>query len=222
MADTARTLAELQALFADNSSGAISPQDLRDFLQTYADTKMLQSAYGDYLFSGYALRGGGSAPTFKVFRGTIYAHAFPGTGAATEAFFSIHLLHDLKVGTDLTFHVHWGCNSAVPAGNVKWMIDYTIARGYGVEAFPAATTLTSTQAVGAQYVHKITPDDNMTVTHSTATEPDAIILGRVYRDPTDAADTSTDDAFLFGIDMHYQIGQVATQERNRPFTSAGF
>ena len=222
MADTARTLAELQALLADNSSGAISPQDLRDFLQTYADTKMLQSAYGDYLFSGYALRGGSSAPTFKVFRGSIYAYAFQGAGAAQEAFFAIHLLHDLKAGTDLTFHCHWACNSAVPAGNVKWMIDYTIARGYGVEAFGAPVTLSSTQAVGAQYVHKITPDDNMTVTNSVAVEPDSMILGRVYRDPADAADTSTDDAFLLGIDMHYQLGQVATQERNRPFTSAGF
>jgi len=32
MVDTIRLLAALQALFADNSSGAISPQDLRDFL----------------------------------------------------------------------------------------------------------------------------------------------------------------------------------------------
>ena len=118
MADTSRTLAELQTLLADNSSGAISPQDLRDFLETYAETKMLKSAYGDYLFSGYALRGGASAPTFKVFRGSVYGYAFQGAGALQEAFFSIHLLHDLKVGTDLTFHVHWACNSAVPAGNV--------------------------------------------------------------------------------------------------------
>lgn len=34
MADTARTLTALQTLFADNSSGAISEQDLRDFLVT--------------------------------------------------------------------------------------------------------------------------------------------------------------------------------------------
>jgi len=32
MADTPRTLAALQALFPDNSSGDVSPQDLRDFL----------------------------------------------------------------------------------------------------------------------------------------------------------------------------------------------
>lgn len=32
MADTVRTLAALQALLADNGSGLISPQDLRDFL----------------------------------------------------------------------------------------------------------------------------------------------------------------------------------------------
>ena len=32
MADTARSLSDLQALFADNDSGDISPQDLRDYL----------------------------------------------------------------------------------------------------------------------------------------------------------------------------------------------
>ena len=32
MADTAKSLSDLQALFADNDSGNISPQDLRDFL----------------------------------------------------------------------------------------------------------------------------------------------------------------------------------------------
>ena len=34
MADTARTKTALAALFADNSTGNISPQDLRDFLET--------------------------------------------------------------------------------------------------------------------------------------------------------------------------------------------
>lgn len=36
MADTSRTLAALQALLADNTSGAISPQDLRDMLLSLA------------------------------------------------------------------------------------------------------------------------------------------------------------------------------------------
>ncbi len=36
MADTVRSIAELQALFADNVAGDISPQDLRDFLLSSA------------------------------------------------------------------------------------------------------------------------------------------------------------------------------------------
>jgi hypothetical protein len=38
MADTARTLAALQTLLADNSNGDISPQDLRDMLLSLANT----------------------------------------------------------------------------------------------------------------------------------------------------------------------------------------
>ncbi len=35
MADTVRTIAELQTLLADNTTGDISPQDLRDFMETF-------------------------------------------------------------------------------------------------------------------------------------------------------------------------------------------
>ncbi len=35
MADTVRTIADLKALLANNTTGAISPQDLRDFLETF-------------------------------------------------------------------------------------------------------------------------------------------------------------------------------------------
>ena len=37
MTDTARTLAAVKALLADNTSGAISPQDIRDFLESIVD-----------------------------------------------------------------------------------------------------------------------------------------------------------------------------------------
>jgi hypothetical protein len=46
MADTQRTLAALQALFADNTTGDISPQDLRDFLVSS------QGGYGSIFVTG--------------------------------------------------------------------------------------------------------------------------------------------------------------------------
>src|SRR3990167_284713 len=65
MADTIRQLAALQALLADNTSGAISPQDLRDFLVSAlptgrsatkvaasASASDLRKAQADYVLGG--------------------------------------------------------------------------------------------------------------------------------------------------------------------------
>lgn len=173
--------------------------------------------YGDYLVGGFALGTGASAPTTTNFRDGLYLPAFAGTGATTEqAFFTMHILHDIKPGTDLTFHIHWTHNVASPTGNVKWQIEYSIANGYLNESYPASTTLSTTQTAGAQYGHHITTDDDMTIS-STELEPDAVIIGRVFRDPTDVADTFANPAFLIQVDAHYTLDRLGTAERNRPF-----
>lgn len=173
--------------------------------------------YGDYVVSGLSLGTGANAPDVVAFRG-IELPAFAGTGPTTEeGFFTVHLLHDIMPGTFPTFHVHWSHDIGSPTGDVKWQIDYSIAKGYEQEAFPTTTTLSSTHTAGTQYYHHITDDDDMPITE--AVEPDMVILGRVYRDPSDAADTFENDAYLIQVDMHYQIGQIGTPERNYPFVT---
>jgi len=175
--------------------------------------------YNDYLVAGTAVATSGSAvPDFDELRNGLYLYAFAGTGPTVEqAFFTIHILHNISDGSSPTFHVHWTHNNATPSGDVKWQIDYSIARGYGVDAFPAPTTVTSTQTAGAQYIHHITSDDDMTMTFANI-EPDCVLIGRIYRDPADGSDTFADDAFLIQVDMHFEMGQVSTIDRNRPFT----
>lgn len=187
--------------------------DLADF-----DDSIL---YNDYLTPGTSVLRGATAPDLAEFRNGIFLPAFAGTGTTVEqGFFTLHFLHDIHPSYTPTFHIHWTHNNASPSGNVKWMIDYTYSHGYSAGTFAAPTTISVTQAAGAQYTHHITDDDDMPV--SVSFEPDGQLLCRIYRDPADAADTFGDDAFLIGIDMHYRVGQVATYERNRPFTSAGF
>ena len=64
MADTQRTRAALRALFADNVTGQISPQDLRDFLVTVMETPEFSYA-GDFFNGPIA----GGIPTDKTTRG---------------------------------------------------------------------------------------------------------------------------------------------------------
>lgn len=200
---------------------AVSPHVTNGVLT--APTKLTSTVYDDYTVSGLAIGLGASAPTLTAFRGSLYLPVFPGIGATvTQAFFTLHLLHGLKQGTDITFHVHWTHIIASPTGNVKWQIDYSVARGYGVGTYPAASTLSVTQAAGAQYTHHITNDDDMTITTSVELEPDSVIIGRLYRDPADAGDTFANDAYLIQVDVHYQKSHIGTTERNRPWTSTEY
>jgi hypothetical protein len=180
------------------------------------------TVYRDYLVPGTTLGTGANAPDLEVLMDDISLYAFAGTGVVVEeGFFSVHILHDLKAGTYPTFHVHWTHGNASPVGNVKWHVSYVYANGYSAFQFPSTSTKLSTvQAAGPQYTHHITPDDDMPV--NVDMEPDGQLLCHIWRDPSDAEDTFADDAYLIGVDLHMEVGQLATIERNRPFTSAGF
>lgn len=179
----------------------------------------------DYVVPGLSLRTGTAPPTLAEFRDGLFQYQFAGAGATVEqAFFTLHILHDIHPDYQPTFHVHWSHNIAsgsytADTQSAVWQIDYTVAKGYKEGTFAAPTTLTSTQLAGAQYVHHITPDDDMTITETL--EPDMLILGRVYRDPAHASDDFAQEAFLLQVDMHYRIGQIGTPTRNRPFSRFG-
>lgn len=64
MADTPRTKSALAALFADNTAGDISPQDLRDFLES------MSLPFGEMYVSTPATTTTGSAGTFGKVAGT--------------------------------------------------------------------------------------------------------------------------------------------------------
>lgn len=182
-----------------------------------------QIVFDDYIVSGLGVRLGANAPTLRVFRDGLELPAFTGVGVLTkEAFFTIHLQHGLRSGSSPTFHVHWAHIIGAPVGDVKWNIEYTVARGYEAGAFPASTTLSTVQTAAAQFVHHITNDDDMVVVNSVEIEPDAVLICRVFRDPGDVEDTFANDAYLVQVDMHYERTFLGTLERNRPWTSTGY
>lgn len=182
-----------------------------------------QILFDDYIVSGLALRMGANAPTLRVFRDGLELPAFTGVGPLTEeAFFTIHLKHGLRPGSSPTFHVHWAHIIGVPAGDVKWNVEFSVARGYEVGTFPASITLSTVQTAAAQFVHHITNDDDMVVVNSVEIEPDSVLICRVFRDPADVEDTFANDAYLVQVDMHYERTFIGTLERNRPWTSTGY
>jgi len=155
---------------------------------------------------------GANDPSFAIYTGTsLRAYSFSAS-SMKEVFFTFHMPHDYVPGTAIYFHAHWSNAAAVPnTGNVVWGFDYTFAKGFGQQAFPAITTIKVTAACPAtRYMHNVSETTAVTI---AGLEVDGLILVRGYRDAANAADTCTDAVFLHTMDIHYQSTGVATKNK---------
>jgi hypothetical protein len=189
--------------------------------KTAGEGILIDTAAPDYgwrdLTADIVVKGTGpSDPTFATYTGTVLrAYQF---SASTEqdVFVVFHIPHDYVPGTAIYFHTHWSNAAAVPnTGNVVWGFDYTFARGFSQDAFPAVTTTTVTQASSAtRYMHQIAETTAQSIPNL---EVDGLILCRAYRKAADAADTCTDAVFLHTLDIHYQSSNLATKNKSPGF-----
>jgi hypothetical protein len=176
------------------------------------------SGWNDILADIGAGRGiGVNAPTWTSLRDGLYGYAFT-AAQMNEIWLNLHITHDYMWGSKVWPHVHW-TTAGTDTGVVRWGIEYTFARGYGVEAFPATTTIYVEQAAsGTAYTHMIAEPAEADGVLLPNAEPDGIIMCRVFRDGAHANDTCTDDAFGLFADLHFQSDGYFTNERNRAFT----
>jgi len=159
---------------------------------------------------------GASDPTFAVYTGTVMRQYSFSATTEQEVFFTFHMPHDYVPGSAIYFHAHWSNAAATPnTGNVVWGFDYSFAKGFNQEAFPAFTSITVTQACPAtRYRHNIAETTAVTI---AGLEVDGLILVRGYRKAADAADTCTDAVFLHTMDIHYQSTNMATKNKAPSF-----
>jgi hypothetical protein len=120
MADTPRSLSDLQTILADNVTGEISPQDLRDFLVT-----VLGNQGGIYCAAGAVAQGSISTTPAKV-------TGF-NTNAAAHGVTPDHTDDSIQVNTDGDYQVFFQCSFSGSANET-----FTFhARVNGVEKWPA-------------------------------------------------------------------------------------
>lgn len=174
---------------------------------------------------------GSNDPSWNVYRGTIRQYQFS-QSQMNELWFSYHMQHDYKPGSDIHLHIHWSQNTvdtggtAGAPGNVKWYFDVTYAKGHNQAAFfaPITTSVVGT-ASGTQYQHML---NEVQLTSSTPTgsqfnsnllEPDGVIILRAYRDASDVSDTLDQAPFVHFVDIHYQTDRVNTKNKAPNFYS---
>ncbi len=182
------------------------------------DTATPTFGYRDMLGQLIVRGSGANDPAWSAYGATAqYAYSFS-AGTMQQFWTVFHVPHDYVPGTDIYLHIHWSNGAAVPnTGNVIWGFEYSFAKGYNQEAFPASTTVTVTQACPAtRYQHNIAETTAITI---AGMEVDGLIMVRVYRDAAAVGDTCTDAVFGHMCDMHYQSTGMATKNKNYPFYS---
>ena len=104
MADTARTKSALAALLADNTTGQISPQDIRDFLETmqpaYGSCYVTASAATTIAVAGTYYKAAGTTTQIDVNRFTHANNRLTYTGTPTVRARAIAMLSVLTAGTN--------------------------------------------------------------------------------------------------------------------------
>lgn len=216
MADTRRTIAELLALLADNTTGDISPQDMRDVLVSLGSTLLALEDPGweDLTAPLTTVKvAGANQPTWTAFLGAggLFQWAFT---KGDEIFIVLHSPHKMDPNTKFYPHVHW-TTDGVDTGVVAWDIEYSIAQGHDQEGFQPATTFTISEAAsGSAWQHMITEASEGQAI--TIVEPDTLIIVRLERNNT-ATDTCSDVVFGLEFDLHYQVDRIATLNKAPDF-----
>ena len=184
-----------------------------DYLEFSVDgIKMYGSAQGwqDLRVASSSIKASTTTPPdWGTFIGNINAWLFAGTGVnAEEVFFELQLPHGINTAEPLQPHVHVAPMTSGGTGNIKFFMEYTLSDAG--DAFPAATTVSGSLAVGAQYEHMIIGlDPGIDI---SGVGDSAIIMGRVYRDPADAGDTYGNDVALLSIDFHHVIESFGSDD----------
>ena len=168
-------------------------------------------------------------PDWNTYRSNIKQYQFKNTGV-TEVTINYHIQHDYKPGSDLYLHVHWsqivvdtGGTAGAP-GQAKWYFDVSYAKGHQQAAFSAPITTSVTQtASSTQYMHNIAEvqlsasSPSASQLDSDNIEVDGVIIVRLYRDPSDVADTLDQRPFVHYVDMHYQTDRISTKNKAPDF-----
>lgn len=127
--------------------------------------------------------------------------------------FVVQLPHSWKEGTIIYPHVHW-LPKASKTGNVEWNLDYSWQNYDSTTPLVFPTFSTSTVTVAGPFTantHRITSLTGGSGLNGTGKKISSILICRIWRNSSNAADTYADDAGLLSLDFHYQIDTVGSR-----------
>ncbi len=125
--------------------------------------------------------------------------------------FTVQLPHSWKEGTTIFPHIHWvpKNNGGFSTGNVEWNLEYSWVNYDPTtpQVFPAITTLTTVVngpfTASANMITSLTAND--IGISGTGKKISSILICRIWRDSSRAADTYAADTGVLSLDFHYEM-----------------
>ena len=154
-----------------------------------------------------------AAPTLQAFgpSGNIKQLAFAVNDAV---YLEGHVPHDIKLGSTVYPHVHWTTNGTSTAV-VKWQVSLITAPGHNRGNYGEDVPYTVEEAAhGTAWRAMVTEHP----TGFTAPEIDSLVIIELKRLTNGGAENG-DRVFANFVDLHYEIGQIATPSRVPDFFS---
>ena len=132
-----------------------------------------------------------------------------------ELYFTVQIPHDYKTGSDLYPHVHWTTATGTPSvSDVVWGLEYTlisVGGGFTNTVIIRSNTLIPScsppSGTRQHLISEFNPIDG------TGLGISAILICRLFRAATDAADTFPNDTGLLGFDFHYEQDTQGSREQ---------
>lgn len=162
-------------------------------------------------------------PIFAQFRDNgsgspgVYAYSFADESNATkeqQLMFTVQMPHAWSNGSTIYPHIHWspGDNNS---GAVVWGLEYTWIEynSASPEQFTTTTIITTTSdpVSNSQYDHLLTSFPSITP-NTSQDNISSILLMRIFRNSSNAADTYTGSAFGLSFDIHYEINTAGSRQ----------
>lgn len=154
---------------------------------------------------------GANDPTWKAFSGNGFGYAFEKL-KMNQCWVDFHIDHHINPAHPVYIHLHWSPADDT-AGNVRWGVEI-LSHGNPTEAFTGNRTFymsgASLEAFPAHHVVECTDAEAIP---GGVLIPGGIVKCRLFRDPTNEADTYAGDAFPWFLNLHYRADRQGTPSK---------
>lgn len=145
---------------------------------------------------------GSNAPAFTTYSGNYKAYEFVGSSLTKEIHMNFQIPHPYKESSTISPHIHIYVPNDASGGTIKFYCECSWLNVGGTE--PASATISGTLTIGANAGNLGNEILGFGTLIGTGKTISSLLKCRIYRDPTDPADTFGSSVWLMSADVHIE------------------